>query len=114
MFFKISHNSQENICARVSQSLGGPQIYLKKRLWQAFSCEFYEIFKDTFFTEQLRVTASHFLPYDEVLSIRLLVGFYHYIVFMVPVKAYSKQGVTIDNSLFKVNITCRRAIFIKK
>ena len=73
------------------------QIYLKKEtLTQAFSCEFYEIFKDTFFYCHLQVTASDFLPYDEVLSIRLLVGCYHYIVFMVPVSAYSKSKLLVE------------------
>ena len=32
--------------------------FIKKKLAQVFSCEFCEIFKNTFFTEQLRVTAS--------------------------------------------------------
>ena len=45
MFLKISQNSQENTCTRVS-------------LAQVFSCEFCKIFKNTFFTEHFRVTAS--------------------------------------------------------
>ena len=83
-----------------SQSLWGLQIYLKKETQtQVFSCEFYEIFKDTFFTEHLRVTASDFLPYDKVLSIRQLVGRYYYIVFMVPVNAYSKSKLFVEEQL---------------
>ena len=31
---------------------------LKHRLWQMFSCEFCEIFKNTSFTEQLQMNAS--------------------------------------------------------
>ena len=31
-----------------------PVTLLKKRLWQMFSCEFREIFRNTFFTEHLR------------------------------------------------------------
>ena len=31
-----------------------PVTSLKKRLWQMFSCEFREIFRNTFFTEHLR------------------------------------------------------------
>ena len=45
MFLKISQNSQEITCARVSY---------KKILALVFSCEFYEIFKSTFFIEHLR------------------------------------------------------------
>ena len=51
VFLKISQNSQENICARVS--------FLLK--WQAlglFSSEFCEISKNTFLTKHLWETAS--------------------------------------------------------
>ena len=49
VFLEISQNSQENTCARVS--------YLIKLLASG------EIFKNTFFTEKLRKTASDFLPF---------------------------------------------------
>ena len=45
VFLEISQNSQENTCARDD-------------LTQMFSCEFCEISKNIFFTEQLRATAS--------------------------------------------------------
>ena len=51
VFLKISQNSQENTCARVSFSK-------KETLTQAFSCEFLEIFKNTFFTKHLPMTAT--------------------------------------------------------
>ena len=35
-----------------------PATLLKKTLTQMFSCEYREIFKNTFFTERLRETAS--------------------------------------------------------
>ena len=41
MFLEISKNSQENTCARVSFEI----------LAQVFSCEFCEIFKNTFFLQ---------------------------------------------------------------
>ena len=44
VFLKISQNSQENTCARVSFL-----IIKKETLEQVFSCEFYEIFKNTYF-----------------------------------------------------------------
>ena len=53
VFLKISQNSQENTCARISFL-----IKKKKALAQVFSCEFYEIFKNIFFREHLRTTAS--------------------------------------------------------
>ena len=31
-----------------------------------FLCEFYEIFKNTFFTKSLRTTASDFLPFIQI------------------------------------------------
>ena len=50
-FLEISHNSQENTCARV---------FFNKvtglTLAQVFSCEFWEISKNTFFTEHLWAT----------------------------------------------------------
>ena len=71
LFLKISQNSQENTYTRVSFliKLQAPfATLLKKRPWhsfikketlaQVFSCEFWEIFKGTFFTEHLRRTAS--------------------------------------------------------
>ena len=46
VFFK----NRKTPVSRVSQSFWGLQIYFKKEiLTQVFSCEFYDIFKDTFF-----------------------------------------------------------------
>ena len=48
VFLKISQNSQENTCARVSFSI--KFFFIKKEtLAQVFSCEFCEIFKNTYF-----------------------------------------------------------------
>ena len=52
MFLKISQNSQENTCARVSfliklRTLGSAQVTMA----QVFSCEFFEISKNTFFLQ---------------------------------------------------------------
>ena len=51
MFLKISQNSWENSCAGVSFSCN---FNGKEALAQVASCEFCEIFKNTFFTEYLR------------------------------------------------------------
>ena len=66
VFLEVSHNSQENTCARVSflslrtQSLPQGCSFIKKEtLAQAFSCEYCKISKNTFFKEQLRTTASN-------------------------------------------------------
>ena len=45
VFLKISKNSQENTCARVSFLI---------KLGQVFSCEFCEIFKNTFLKKHIR------------------------------------------------------------
>ena len=66
MFYKksvlIYQNSLENTCARVSFSIKlqdrGLQLYWKETLAKVFFCKFCEIFKNTFFAEQLRVIAS--------------------------------------------------------
>ena len=63
-----------------------PEVFYRKRcqaynfikkeiLAQVFSCEFYEIFKNTFFTEHLWTTASrnqtiaHDIPMEQLLSL---------------------------------------------
>ena len=50
-FLKVSQNSRENACARACNFIK------KETLVQVFSCEFYKILKNTFFTEHLRTTA---------------------------------------------------------
>ena len=53
-YLKISQNSQESTCARVSFFIKVAGFNLKKEiLAQVFSSEFFEISKDTFFTEHL-------------------------------------------------------------
>ena len=65
VFLEISHNSQENPCARVSFliKLQGcrPKAcnFIKKgALAQVFSCEFCKNFRNTFSTERLWATGS--------------------------------------------------------
>ena len=57
VFLEISQNSQQNICARVS-FLIKLNFIKKQTLAQVFSCEFCEIYKNTFLTEHLRATVS--------------------------------------------------------
>ena len=54
-FLEISQLSQENTFARVSFLIN---FIKKETLAQLFSCEIFEISKNTFFTEYLRPTAS--------------------------------------------------------
>ena len=58
VFLEISKNSQENTCARVSTLIRLQASGLCDTLAQAFSCEIYEISKNTFFTDNLWTTAS--------------------------------------------------------
>ena len=64
-FLKISQNSKKNTCARVSflmKFLTEVCNFIKKEtLAQVFSCEFFEISKNTFFTEHLWATEHLFL-----------------------------------------------------
>ena len=56
MLLKISQNLHENTCSRVSVLI---KLFIKKDTQaQVFSCEFCEIFKSTFFTEDFWATAS--------------------------------------------------------
>ena len=56
VFTKISQISQE------TPVLGlGLQLYYKETPTQVFSCEICEIFKNTYFEEYLRTTASEFI-----------------------------------------------------
>ena len=55
MFLEILQNSQEDTCARASYLIN---FIKNESLAQVFSCEFYAIYNDTFFTEHLQATAS--------------------------------------------------------
>ena len=58
VFLKISQNSQESTCARVSflikMQLAPATLFKKETLAQVIPCEFCQIFKSIFFTEHLR------------------------------------------------------------
>ena len=69
---KISKNSQENTCAKVSSLIKLQEAcnFIKKEtLVHAFSCEFFEIFKITFLTEHFWTIASSLsrYPYSFIL-----------------------------------------------
>ena len=53
VFLEISQNAQENTCARVSFSIKACNSIEKETLAQVFSCEFCEIYKNTFYIELL-------------------------------------------------------------
>ena len=63
VFLEISQNSQENFCASVSFliKLQACNFIKKETLAQVFSCEFYEISKNTFFTEHLWTTWNEWI-----------------------------------------------------
>ena len=70
VILKISQNSRENTCTRVSFLVklhAETWNFIKKEtLAQVFSCEFYEIFMNTFFTEHFLEIASVFHLLDLV------------------------------------------------
>ena len=49
VLLKVLQNSQEKTCARVSFNTEACNFIKKETLVQVFSCEFCEIFKNTFF-----------------------------------------------------------------
>ena len=60
MFLKISQNSVENTCSRVSFliKLQSQAVVKKRDSGKVFSSEFWETFKKTFSTYYFRATAS--------------------------------------------------------
>ena len=62
VFLNILRNSQQNVCARVSFLIklqAKTCNFIKKEtLEHVFYCEFWDIFKNTFFAEHLWITAS--------------------------------------------------------
>ena len=73
MFFKIgvikiSQTSQENTCVGIffkkGRRIEALQHYQKETPTQVFSCEIFEIFKDTFFYRTPPMTASGSLKLD--------------------------------------------------
>ena len=65
-------NSQENTCVRDSILIKlQAQDCKKETLVQVFSCEFCELSKNTFFTEQIWTTASAFI-FSEAVTVGVL------------------------------------------
>ena len=60
MKLKISRNSQKNTCVGGSflTKFQACNFIKKETSTQMFSCEFFEMFRNTFFTEHLRMSAS--------------------------------------------------------
>ena len=56
MLLKISQNSQENICVRVSALL--KKIYSKSIPAHVFSCECFDFIKNTYPVEHLQTAAT--------------------------------------------------------
>ena len=71
VLLKISQNSQENTCTRVSFLIKlhtpGLQLYWKETLVQVFWCEFCEISRNTLFAEHLWTTASVTTKYNRII-----------------------------------------------
>ena len=63
MFLNISQNSQENTSVRVSFTGQACNFIKKETPTQMFSCEFCEIFKNTFFIEHLRWLLLYIMEY---------------------------------------------------
>ena len=66
VFLKILQNFQESTCVRVSFLIKLQVSACKETLAQVFSCEFYEIFQNIFFTEHLRPTISDYSPRGKI------------------------------------------------
>ena len=64
MFLKISQNSQENTCRGLFLGKGAglkPTTFSKETPTPVFSCEFYEIFKSTLFTDAMYYCDIYYL-----------------------------------------------------
>ena len=56
--FKCSSSYPENFTEKLTGQMMQPSTFLKKRIQHVFSCEFYQIFWNSFFLEHLQVTTS--------------------------------------------------------
>ena len=66
VFLKIAQNLQKNTCAGVFFMKFRPwdlQLYEKRTLAKVFSCEFWEVFQNTYFGEYLRTAAPELVRY---------------------------------------------------
>ena len=77
VFLKVSQNSQENTCVRVSFLIKLQALacnFIKREcLAHMFSCTFCEIFKNTFFTEHLWTTTSEYQEFQTTLQFCMLI-----------------------------------------
>ena len=113
-------NSKENNCIIVSVliklQVSGLQLLEKESLAQLFSCEFYEICKNTFFTEHLWTTAS--VPWETNLPSYPRRPFNLYSYFKQTLqnkplgKLFSNSTVNHGNSFFQLFIIVRETLFL--
>ena len=102
MFLEISENSQENSCVRVFFLIKLQASIKKESLVHVFSCECYEISKNTFFIEHLWTTASVGLWFKYI-STNLYVLFLLFVIVFVlwshyPIQSFKK----LENSVNKI------------
>ena len=89
VFLEISRNSQESTCARVSFLIklqAAFNLIKKDTLVQVFSCEFYEISKNTFFTEHPWATASKQTLFPNFSSLWSLTHYISLFYLKIPLK----------------------------
>ena len=106
----MSQNSQENTCVRASFLWTcRPLAYkcIKKTLAEVFSCEFCDIFKNTFLTEHLWVTAS-VLTAEQLNSVK-----WEYIAHWTSDKKVNEYRASAKNSLQSqmINLSCYNSLF---
>ena len=101
VFLKVSQNSQEKTCARVSFLItlqSSTCNFIKKEtMAQVLSCEFCEIFENTYFIEHLRTTTcemSRFIFWHIALNsdFRDLKIFPKALLFNIPMKELVKPA----------------------
>ena len=121
VFLKISQISQKNACARVSFLIIKFQAcnFIKKEtLAQAFSCEFCEIFKGTFFYRTPPVATSVFYSqYYKILNTFLSSGSFKDLAVLkiscLCLKSSRKltdQTISMTDSLSEKILSCRNAL----
>ena len=120
VFLEVSQNSKENNCTIVSilikLQVSGLQLLEKESLAQVFSCEFYEICKNTFFTEHLWTTAS--VPWKTNLPSYPrrpfnLSSYFKQTLRNKPLgKLFSNSTINHGNSFFQLFIIVRETLFL--
>ena len=113
VFLQISQNSPK-LCFNKVVGLRSATLLKKETLAQVFSCEFYEISKNTFFTEHLWTTASQICLRRQPASNHKKITLFMYYVDKQAEKIFKSHSFAASLSDFHILAICILAAPSKK